>query len=124
MARRTQYQGGYNFECMTRDALKKNGYVVIRAAQSQGKIDIVGIRQDELLFIQCKYTEKLPVTSLSVCPPSERKEVIRLSKMVGAVPLLAHPHKEGTRAVEVVFKLLTGPNPYDYKSWALSRPGA
>src|SRR3990172_2585666 len=121
---KTRAGEGYRFECLTRDALRGAGYDVIRAAASKGPADIVGIRDGELLFIQCKYTSKFPVTSLSVCPLEERKEVIRLSRMVGAVPLLAHPYKEGHRAVDVAFKRLTGPGPYDFQPWSLSRVSA
>lgn len=124
MAGKTRTGDGYRFECKTRDALKSAGFVVVRSAASQGKIDIIGIKEGELLFVQCKYSEDLPVTSLSCCPPSERNEVLRLARMVNATPLLAHPVKEGSRAVEVAFKKITGPKPYDFLIWSPSRVSA
>lgn len=124
MARKTRTGEGYAFECKTRDTLRNEGFTIVRAAASQGKLDLVGIRPEELLFIQCKWTSKLPVTSLSVCPPSEREEVLRLARMVNAVPLLAYPFKDGSRAEEVRFWKITGPKSYDFQRWSPSRVSA
>lgn len=124
MARKTRTSDGYAFECSTRDTLRNEGFTIVRAAASQGKLDLVGIRPNELLFIQCKWTSNLPVTSLSVCPPQERAEVMRLARMVNAVPLLAYPHKEGNRAERVRFWKIIGPKPYDFQRWSPSRVSA
>lgn len=121
---KTRTGDGYRFECLTRDELKRAGFEVIRAAASKGPADIIAIRTGQILFVQCKYTEKLPVTSLSVCPPEERKAVLRLAHMVQGSAYLAHPHKEGNRAVQVAFKRITGPESYNFVPWVPSRVSA
>jgi Holliday junction resolvase len=97
---------------------------VIRAAASKGAADIIAVRTGQILFVQCKYTEKLPVSSLSVCPPEERKAVLRLANMVQGSALLAHPVKEGSKAVDVGFMRITGPESYNFTPWVLSRASA
>jgi Holliday junction resolvase len=107
----TRYSDGYRFECGTRDLLREKKYEVIRSAGSKGKIDIVGIRAGELLFIQCKLQ--------GLCPPAERKRVLELSRMVNAVPLIAYSHKEGRAAATVRFFRLLGTGPYEREDWVI-----
>lgn len=103
---------------MTRDLLRdKFGYWIMRAAQSKGKVDILGLQPGLFILVQCKLN--------GLCPPRERKELLRLAAMnEQAIPLVAYQYKEGTRAAEVRFWQLTGPEAHERKSWAPSHVGA
>jgi len=105
----TRYSDGYRFECTTRDALKTDGYEVIRSAGSKGKVDLVAFKTGQILFVQNKLN--------GLCPLSERKELVRLAGLVGALPIVAFRHKEGRAAAEVRYRLLTGTGPYEYVKW-------
>lgn len=106
----TKYSDGYRFECMTRDALKDDGYEVIRSAGSKGKVDLIGLKSQQLLFVQCKLN--------GLCPPAERRAVIRLSGLVNALPLVAYRHKDGRSAAVVRYRRLTGAGPREYVEWS------
>ena len=75
----------------------------MRSAGSKGKIDLMALKSQKLLFVQCKLN--------GLCTPAERKEIIRLSLMVNAVPLVAYSDKG------VCFRKLNGPGPYDWVNW-------
>lgn len=107
----TKYSDGYRFECSVRDDLKSAGYEVMRAAGSKGKIDLMAFKTGEILFVQCKLNGK--------CSLGERREILRLSEMVEAVPLVAYKHKEGSRAAEVKYRMLLDVGPYDFKEWGI-----
>lgn len=106
----SKYSDGYRFECMTRDDLREQGYEVMRSAGSKGKIDVLGMKPGQLLFVQCKINGK--------CSPAERAEVFRLSRMVGAVPLVAYKHKDGRSAAVVKYRMLTGSGPSAWVVWS------
>ena len=105
----SKYSAGYRFECATRDNLRDDGYEVIRSAGSKGKIDIVAMKSQQLLFVQCKLN--------GLCPPSERKEIIRLARLVNAFPIVAYQYKEGRAAAEVRYRRLTGSGPHEFEEW-------
>jgi len=75
------YVKGRRFEYRVRDFFKKNGFVVIRAAQSK-PIDLVCLRHGEAIFVECK-TEK------SGLGARRRQELLSLAEAAGAVPLLS-----------------------------------
>jgi Holliday junction resolvase len=102
----TQYRTGRDFEHSVRQDLVSNGYEVIRSAGSKTKVDLFAWKTGESLFIQCKRDGKIS--------PIERTELIRLSVMVGAVPVLAY--KTIGRA-RVLYQELTGPGPRDRREW-------
>ena len=54
MSRVTRYQEGKRFEYATRDHLAGEGYWVMRAAASKTVVDLVAIKDNQLLLIQCK----------------------------------------------------------------------
>ena len=72
---------GRRFEYRVRDFFRKNGFVVIRAAQSK-PIDLVCLRRGEVIFVECK-TEK------SGLGRRRRQELLSLADAAGAVPLLS-----------------------------------
>jgi len=72
---------GRRFEYQVRDFFRKNGFVVIRAAQSK-PIDLVCLRRGEAIFVECK-TEK------SALGARRRQELLSLAEAAGAVPMLS-----------------------------------
>lgn len=105
----SKYGDGYRFECKTRDALRADGYEVIRSAGSKTKIDLIAIKQDQILFVQCKLD--------GLCPPAERSALLALARMVDAVPLVAYSHREGRAAAVVRYRELLGPGPKEFAPW-------
>jgi hypothetical protein len=79
----SHYAQGTRFEHKVRDDLAANGYEVIRAAGSKGssKVDLIGLKPGQLLFIQCKRTGALG--------PDEWDRVHHVAGWVDAIPLLA-----------------------------------
>lgn len=107
----TRYARGADFERETRDVLLALGFWTMRAAGSHGKVDVLAIRPESLLLIQCKIDGK--------CSPAERKEVIRVAGLNPlGIPLVAYRHKEGRAAATVRFYRLTGTGPYDRTDWS------
>lgn len=109
----TKYSRGADFERETRDVLERIGFWVMRSAGSKGKVDIFALREDALLFVQCKTN--------GLCPPGERKEILRIASMNPlGVPLVAYKHKEGRAAAVTRFYRLTGPESWQRKDWTPS----
>lgn len=79
----TQYTTGRRFEYAVIKDLEVDGYDVIRAAGSKGKIDILAWKPGQILCIQAKSGKAWP-------PPSERAEVIRLARAIGGIPIIAY----------------------------------
>lgn len=104
----SQYARGTAFERAVRHSLEEDGYEVIRSAGSKGKVDLVAFKKGQILFIQCKLN--------GLCAPSERAEVLRLSSLVGALPIVAYKGTEG-RQRPVRYRLLTGPGPKEFVGW-------
>ena len=75
------YVKGRRFEYRVRDFFRKNGFVVIRAAQSK-PIDLVCLRRGYVIFVECK-TEK------SGLGTRKKQELLSLAEAAGAVPLLS-----------------------------------
>jgi Holliday junction resolvase len=92
----TKYRRGRQFEYRARDHLKKIGFFVLRSPASRSPIDLVAIRNGEVLFVQCKISGALP--------PGEWNELYDLALSVGALPLLAE--RDGQRGL--LFHRLTG----------------
>jgi holliday junction resolvase Hjr len=99
----THYDEGRRFEWKTRDHLTANGYEVFRSAGSHTKVDLIGMKSGQLIFVQCKRN--------GVCTPTERTELLRLARLIdGSVPVVASlPH--------VTFRRLTGPGPKEWQPW-------
>jgi Holliday junction resolvase len=105
----SNYSDGYRFECKVRDALREDGYEVLRSAGSKTKIDLVALKPGEIIFVQCKLN--------GVCTPAERSKLRDLAGMAGALPIVAYSHKDGRAAAVVRYRLLTGDGPRAYAGW-------
>lgn len=103
------YSDGRRFEYKVRDALREDGYEVLRSAGSKTKIDLVAIKRGQQIFVQCKMN--------GLCMPAERSRLRDLAGMVGALPIVAYRHKEGRAAATVRYRLLTGDGPKAFASW-------
>lgn len=75
------YGAGVRFERVVRRYLEDNGYVCTRAASSKGKLDLIALKPNELLFIQAKRD--------GACGPAEWDRVVELAGWVNATALLA-----------------------------------
>jgi Holliday junction resolvase len=102
----TYYDRGRAFEHTVRDALRDDGYDVIRSAGSKTKVDLAAFKPGQALFIQCKRDGR---TS-----PAERVELLRVAAHIGAVPLVAWKR---VGAGAVLYWRLTGPGPRDRETW-------
>ena len=49
-----RYVKGRRFEYKTKKEYEDKGYIVFRTAGSHGLVDLIAVRNDEILFIQCK----------------------------------------------------------------------
>ena len=78
---------------------RANGYEPFRSSGSHGKIDVIAMKPGELLFIQCKKTGTLS--------KADGAELLRLARMVGAVPLLAQWRQIGNAARHPMFWEIT-----------------
>lgn len=98
----SHYRSGADLERATRHALEADGYDVIRSAGSKGKVDLLAFKPGQILAVQCKTN--------GLCPPAERTELIRLARILGALPIVA-AKPVGT------YRLLTGSGPKEWVAW-------
>ena len=88
-------QRGDYLERQTRDALRACGWIVVRAAGSQGVADLVALRHDmRPLLVSCKLGPGIP--------PAERRELVEASATAGARPIMATRTKRGWVNIHVV----------------------
>ena len=113
----TQYSQGRSFEYKIRDALRDDGYEVIRSAGSRSAVDLVAFKRwayvgpgwlhHHMLFVQCKRRD-------GNIGPDDRAELLRLANMAGTLPIVAHqpvPRKP------IRYRRLTGTGPKDWQPW-------
>lgn len=98
---------GANFELQIMEHLRVRGYDVLRSSGSRGKVDVVGVGDCHLLFVQAKISQP-------VIPPAERKAVRAMALRALAVPLVAY-----RVSGKVCFRRLTGDGP---KAFELFHP--
>jgi Holliday junction resolvase len=89
----TNYETGRRLEYRIRNMFRKNGYFVIRAAQSK-PIDLVCIRDGKTVLIECK-------SGRSWLGPSRKNELLELSKLAGAPIIVARRKKN--RKIELTY---------------------
>jgi len=92
----SNYETGRRLEYRVRDLFRKQGFLVIRAAQSK-PIDLVCMKDGKSMLIECK-------AGRSFLGEDRRKELLSLSVQAGAPIVLARRRK---RAVELT-KLADG----------------
>ncbi len=81
----SNYEAGRRLEYRTRDLFRKQGFLVIRAAQSK-PIDLVCMREGKSFLIECK-------AGRSFLGQERKKELLGLSEQAGAPVILARRRK-------------------------------
>jgi Holliday junction resolvase len=99
----SNYETGRRLEYRVRDVFRKQGFLVIRAAQSK-PIDLVCMKDGRSMLIECK-------AGRSFLGKDRKKELLDLSQQAGATIVLARRRK---RALELT-KLVDG-QPLDPKN--------
>jgi Holliday junction resolvase len=99
----SNYEVGRRLEYRVRDIFRKQGFLVIRAAQSK-PIDLVCMKEGQSMLIECK-------AGRSFLGQDRKKELLALSEQAGAVMVLARRRK---RHVELT-KLSDG-QPLEFSS--------
>ena len=85
------YENGRALEYRVKHQLEADGWFVIRSAGSHSIADLVAFKMGKpTLFIQCKTNGRVP--------QEEKDELVKVSKSVGAIPVLAANHK-GLRTI-------------------------
>lgn len=77
----SNYEIGRRLEYRTRDLFRRNGYFVIRAAQSK-PIDLVCLRNGRSVLVECK-------AGGSFLGKERKRELLDLAKQAGAAIILA-----------------------------------
>jgi len=54
-----QYRSGLIFEYEVRNWLRSKGWMVFRSAGSKTAIDLIGVRDNQTILVQCKYGTKI-----------------------------------------------------------------
>lgn len=93
------YSSGAALEYRARDALRGQGYLVIRAAGSHGPADLVAIRpkdgprkpSPDVLLVQCKRNGRMS--------PGERSELAWLAERLGCTAAMVAARKDGRKLV-------------------------
>ncbi len=80
-----RYAKGAKLENQVREILEEDGWVAVRSAGSHGVIDVLGVKQNEKWFIQCRVNGNLS--------QDERVELINLAVEHSAIPILAYKQK-------------------------------
>lgn len=77
----TNYVRGRQFEYACTAALRKQGYIVTRAASSKGVFDLIGVGPNDIKLVQVKSgrrsisKKELDIMLAIPCPPCAVKEV-------------------------------------------------
>lgn len=79
--KQSMYRLGRSFEYSTRDDLRKKGYFVLRSPASKSPLDLIAIKPQIILFVQCKINGDLP--------RKEWNPLFDLAQSVDAIPILA-----------------------------------
>lgn len=98
----TNYRNGADFERAVKADLEADGYWVIRAAGSKGKIDVLAIKPGQMLAIQVKRNGKVD--------PGERRDVLDIAGHIDALPIIAFKVRGHLKPL---YDRLTGPNHKD-----------
>jgi Holliday junction resolvase len=77
----SNYEVGRRLEYRIRDLFRRNGYFVIRAAQSK-PIDLVCLRNGHSILVECK-------AGRSFLGKERKRELLDLAKQAGAAVVLA-----------------------------------
>ncbi len=80
----TNYQRGYSLEKRAVKILENNGWLCMRSPASKTAVDILAVKNDYKLLVQCKKTtkDKTYITGLG--------DLVRKAKKYSAIPLLVY----------------------------------
>jgi len=82
-----QYGRGTVVERKIVHHLADDGYVLVRSAGSKGKVDVLGVKPRQILFVQSKITGRID--------GADWDRLLELASWVNAVPLLAEYDLDG-----------------------------
>lgn len=99
------YEAGRRLEHDVRRHLVGEGYEVIRSAGSKGAIDVIALKEGQVLLVQAKRN--------GVCPPAERAELLRVAGLLPGVGVPVVASRPG-----VTYRRLTGPGPKQWVPWS------
>ena len=99
----SNYEVGRRLEYRVRDVFRRQGFLVIRAAQSK-PIDLVCMKNGQSMLIECK-------AGRSFLSSDRKKELLGLSEQAGATMVLARRKR---RRLELI-KLSDG-RPFDFEA--------
>lgn len=83
----TNYSRGANFERTVKADLEGQGYFVVRSAGSHGAVDLLALRLDDQLAVQCKINGKMT--------PNDRKKLLAVANVCRLKPVKAWRPKRG-----------------------------
>jgi len=99
----SNYEAGRRLEYRVRDMFRKQGYLVIRAAQSK-PIDLVALRNGRTLLVECK-------AGGSYLGQDRKRELLSLAALTGATIVIATRRKrQGERTTLADGKLVDPKN--------------
>ncbi len=90
----SNYEVGRRLEYRVRDLFRKNGYFVIRAAQSK-PIDLVCLRPGKSVLVECK-------AGSSFLGKERKQELLDLADQAGAVIVLARRKRRKVELTNLV----------------------
>ncbi len=89
----SNYEVGRRLEYRIRDLFRRNGYFVIRAAQSK-PIDLVCLRNGRSVLVECK-------AGSSFLGKERRRELLELARQAGAAVVLARRRRRMVELTEL-----------------------
>lgn len=81
-----RYKQGRQFEYEVRNYYRNKDYFVLRSPASLGPVDLVALKMNEILLIQCKVRHRY-------LRPKAKELIIELAKSIGAKPMIAYRDK-------------------------------
>lgn len=112
---------GRQAENRVRDELGGYGYDVLRSAGSKGAADLIAIGDGFAVLVQVKRVEH--GRGFQMPGPAEREQLLRIASRLGNAYAVAacHVQGSGSRPAVTAYRILTGPGPKDWTSWAPGR---
>lgn len=113
---------GRGAENAVRDELGVYGYDVMRSAASKGAADLIAIGDRFAVLVQVKLVKT--GKPFEMPSPAERQQLLRIAARLGNAYAVAACRTEGSgsRPAVTVYRLLQGPGPKDWISWAPGQP--
>ncbi len=100
----TNYQRGRRKEYALRDWLERQGYVVVRSSASKGPIDLVAIKDGQVLLLQ--------VQTSPYVPNAKRAQLLDCANRAGLPIVLAYPIGRGHWHLAPIASPKTTPKPW------------